>query len=154
MPINRAPFNALVDDTGNGLTGSIWNKAAIASVLLDPIDAMTIYGTFAPLDVSGAGLTFQSGTVGYWAKNNRIVFIWMQVLYPANSSGIPAYIGALPYVPRVPLGGFQGLGIARTWFNNPANGAFQALDLVTGGVKTNADLSGANVIVNSVYLTD
>jgi len=39
MGINRAPFNALVDDTGNGLTGSIWNKAAIQNVLLDPIDA-------------------------------------------------------------------------------------------------------------------
>jgi hypothetical protein len=37
--INRAPFNALVDDDGTGLVGSIWNKAQIQSVLLDPIDA-------------------------------------------------------------------------------------------------------------------
>jgi len=39
MPINRGPFNALVDDDGSDLVGSIWNKAAIQSVLLDPTDA-------------------------------------------------------------------------------------------------------------------
>jgi hypothetical protein len=39
MSINRAPFNALVDDDGSNTVGSVWNKAAIAGVLLDPIDA-------------------------------------------------------------------------------------------------------------------
>jgi len=43
MPINRAPFNALVDDSGNGTSGSIWNKAAIQNVLLDPIDAIPTF---------------------------------------------------------------------------------------------------------------
>jgi hypothetical protein len=38
MPIDRAPFNALVDDDGSNLVGSVWNKAAIASVILDPTD--------------------------------------------------------------------------------------------------------------------
>jgi len=37
--INRAPWTALVDDSGQNLDGSIWNKAAIQTVLLDPIDA-------------------------------------------------------------------------------------------------------------------
>jgi hypothetical protein len=37
--INRAPFNALVDDDGSGLTGTVWNKAQIKSVILDPADA-------------------------------------------------------------------------------------------------------------------
>ena len=41
MGINRGPWNALVDDDGSNLTGSIWNKAAIQTVLLDPIDAAT-----------------------------------------------------------------------------------------------------------------
>jgi hypothetical protein len=36
--LNRAWYNALVDDAGNGLTGTIWNKAQIAG-LLDSIDA-------------------------------------------------------------------------------------------------------------------
>ena len=39
MAINRAPFNALVDDDGSGLTGTLWNKAQIKAVILDPVDA-------------------------------------------------------------------------------------------------------------------
>ena len=39
MPINRAWFTALVDDTGTGTTGTVWNKAAISG-LLDAIDGM------------------------------------------------------------------------------------------------------------------
>lgn len=41
MPtLDRAPFNALVDDDGSNLIGSIWNKAAIASTILNPVDAV------------------------------------------------------------------------------------------------------------------
>jgi hypothetical protein len=39
MSINRGPFNALVDDDGTNTVGSIWNKAAIKDVILDPVDA-------------------------------------------------------------------------------------------------------------------
>jgi hypothetical protein len=42
MAINRAPFNALVDDNGTGTTGSVWNKAAIQGVILDPVDAAIV----------------------------------------------------------------------------------------------------------------
>jgi hypothetical protein len=37
--INRAPFDATVDDDGSGTTGTVWNKAQIQGVLLDPTDA-------------------------------------------------------------------------------------------------------------------
>lgn len=39
MAINRGPWNALVDDDGSNLVGSVWNKAAIKDVILDPADA-------------------------------------------------------------------------------------------------------------------
>lgn len=39
MPIDRTAFNALVDDDGTGTLGTVWNKAQIQGVLLDPIDA-------------------------------------------------------------------------------------------------------------------
>jgi len=42
MAINRAPYDALVDDNGTGLTGTIWNKAAIKNVILDPVDAALV----------------------------------------------------------------------------------------------------------------
>jgi hypothetical protein len=39
ITIDRTPFNALIDDSGNNLDGSEWDKDAIDTVLLDPIDA-------------------------------------------------------------------------------------------------------------------
>lgn len=38
MAIDRGPWTALVDDDGSNLVGSIWNKAAIKTVILDPTD--------------------------------------------------------------------------------------------------------------------
>jgi hypothetical protein len=39
ITINRNPWTALIDDSGQNLDGSLWDKAAIKGVLLDPIDA-------------------------------------------------------------------------------------------------------------------
>lgn len=39
MAIDRTNYNALVDSNGTPGHGSVWDKAAIASVLLDPMDA-------------------------------------------------------------------------------------------------------------------
>lgn len=63
MGINRAPFNALVDDDGTGQVGSVWNKAQIQGVLLDPIDAL----------VSGGWTTFActlTSDVGGWSSSS------------------------------------------------------------------------------------
>jgi hypothetical protein len=45
MAINRAPFNALVDDDGTNTVGSVWNKTQIKNVILDPADVA--YAPFA-----------------------------------------------------------------------------------------------------------
>jgi hypothetical protein len=53
MPINRAPFNALIDDDGSTTSGTPWNKTQIKNVLLDPVDAFVgnggVWGTYAPI---------------------------------------------------------------------------------------------------------
>jgi len=61
--INRAPWTALVDDSGNNLDGSIWNKGAIKDVLLDPIDA-----SLATLDSANATQDTKLGLIntGVW----------------------------------------------------------------------------------------
>ena len=58
--INRAPYNALVDDDGSGLTGTVWNKAQIKNVILDPADVA--YGRGMTLVHAVEAV---SGTVGY-----------------------------------------------------------------------------------------
>lgn len=60
MAIDRAPFNALVDDDGSGLTGSVWNKAAIQNVLLDPIDAQPL---FQPVPFNAANFRGTGGMI-------------------------------------------------------------------------------------------
>ena len=61
MAINRGPFNALIDDDGSGMTGSVWNKAAIQSVLLDPIDANPTW-----IDVPFNAANFGAGAPMTW----------------------------------------------------------------------------------------
>lgn len=156
MPINRAPFNALIDDNGTGLTGSIWNKAAIAGVILDPADAAytPTYGTFTPTDISGAGLAFQSGTKASWAKYGRIVFVWMQAVYPSTANATPAKIGTLPYPVRVPVGVAQGYGVMRLWWPGEGGTYVQPMSATVVSNLTNADLTASNNIFSLVYLTD
>jgi hypothetical protein len=42
MALDRTAYNALVDDSGSGTDGTILTKALLASVILDPVDAMLI----------------------------------------------------------------------------------------------------------------
>lgn len=53
-PINRAPFNALIDDNGTGLTGTLWGKDDIKDVLLDPIDVALAGAVAYPLSIGSA----------------------------------------------------------------------------------------------------
>ena len=71
--INRAPWNALIDDSGQNLDGTPWTKAQIKGVLLDPIDvalADVDDGTTkdAAQDTTIAGHTTQLGLIntGAW----------------------------------------------------------------------------------------
>ena len=128
MAINRAPYNALVDDNGTGTTGSVWNKAAIKSVLLDPIDA-TPATTQVASNVVGAQPAFAPGldsdTLIWWygatdmtlqglaagATGRRVTLINAggAVCYVANESPAAAVAnrlinkitgGATPIAPR------------------------------------------------------
>ena len=156
MAIDRTPFNALVDDDGSNLVGTIWNKAAIQGVLLDPIDTaiLPLYGTFTPTDQSGAALAFQGGTQGKYCTIDRIVFLWLQVVYPATSNGATARIGGFPHIVRSPVGVSQGYGATRAWWLQEGAVNLEAHDLTTFNPVTNAQVSGANLILSAVYLTD
>jgi len=64
MAIDRAPWNALVDDDGSNLVGTIWNKASIKTVLLDPTDAALLIaeGVWVDAPVNPADFTTASGS--------------------------------------------------------------------------------------------
>ena len=67
MAINRGPWNALVDDDGSNLIGSVWNKDAIKTVLLDPIDlamAAPVPWTYVSFNQPGTYHDFNPGIIG------------------------------------------------------------------------------------------
>jgi hypothetical protein len=157
MPINRGPFNALVDDSGNGLTGSIWNKAAIASVILDPADAAyaaaPIYGSFNLNDASGAGLTL-SNTLSFYLKIGKLVFITGQPVYPATGDTASATLGGLPFPAanlNPPGGGVSNWGHPKGFYI-PANSTIMLLTSpATGSSLRNVDCSSTNTVFIAVY---
>ena len=105
MAINRAPFNALIDDDGSGLTGTVWNKAAIQGVLLDPIDALIGDWQQVPFDASmfsavGANWIVNAGHIGQSAVN-KVGPLWMWRL-DVNGATIDAPTANL-YL-RIPFG--------------------------------------------------
>jgi hypothetical protein len=161
MAIDRGPWNALVDDDGSNLVGSIWNKAAIKTVILDPTDAafsalppsvVPTYGSFTPSDASGAGLVFGGGTVGTYAKVGRIVLAWMTVFYPATSSPANASIDGLPFAATGgSMGGYQIYGPIKLWSINGTKIAVN--NTTTGAQLTNTQMSGTISNVNLIYLT-
>jgi hypothetical protein len=75
MAIDRGPWNALVDDDGSNLTGSLWNKAAIKTVLLDPIDALvTPIGVWQAVPFNAANFGGMTVTAAQVVTNRYTLF--------------------------------------------------------------------------------
>jgi len=98
MAIDRGPWNALVDDDGSNLVGSIWNKAAIKTVILDPTDAaIAPYGVWLAEPFNAAhytGLTITAGQVNRnrYARIGKTL-IWNLGIDNATVVGAPTQIG-------------------------------------------------------------
>ena len=77
MPINRGPWNTLVDDDGSNLVGTVWNKDKIKTTILDPADAAI--ALLSPLCV-GPNLVAPALTVAethnYRPPNGENTVIW------------------------------------------------------------------------------
>lgn len=62
MALDRTWYNTLVDDSGSGLDGTIWNKAAVDS-LMDVIDAaLATLGVWTDVAYNAATFTASTGT--------------------------------------------------------------------------------------------
>jgi len=102
MGINRGPWNALVDDDGSNLVGSVWNKAAIQTVLLDPIDAAL--GTWVNVPFNIGNFANQPGITGAQILANSYTvigktLIWMMQQQGAPGSGTSQLILIPPVLP-------------------------------------------------------
>ena len=90
--INRAPWTALVDDDGSNLVGSIWNKDAIKTVLLDPIDAALLEPPPAPTTLQYSQLQFDlTGNYdNFRPPNGENAVVW--ILTPLVATNITGFL--------------------------------------------------------------
>jgi hypothetical protein len=106
MAINRAPFNALVDDDGTNTVGTVWGKQDIKDVILDPVDAAILPPVPATWALQwtlfgGSGLALGNGTIltNYTQEGKRIAFsfsISMGSTTNYTGSGAGFYAFTLP----------------------------------------------------------
>lgn len=104
MPIDRTNFNALVDDDGSGTKGSIWNKNAIQSVILDPTDAaLAGIGAWAPVTFSATDYGNMSVSAGNMVTN-AYCLVGKTLIWTVYLSGV-SISAAVPNVTVViPIG--------------------------------------------------
>jgi hypothetical protein len=158
MAIDRTPFNALVDDIGDGVSGSIWNKNAIKSVILDPVDAAE-FGSRVTVPFNAANFSASSGAWTVSAGNIIVneysvagkVMVWNLYCYLSTITGTPAnlYVTlpafSIPYV-----GQFWSPGWAAENGGVPVTGV-----MITGQDGTHlrvAKVSGANWVAGQNVL--
>jgi hypothetical protein len=161
--INRAPFNLLIDDPGDNLTGTVWGKQDIKDVLLDPIDAALAQvdsknytsGAWTPSDSSGAGLVYVSKT-GTWIRSGQMIVACGNVGVPSNASGAPVAIGGLvhPSIVGAPYwGGFMSYTTCNLLMTFPITGTVINAYAINGGPILNSQLAGQEIRFVIVYPT-
>jgi hypothetical protein len=115
------------------------------------------YGSWTPIDVSGAGLALVVGSASY-VKLDRLVFVRCLVTYPATASGASATIGGFPFIVDNNDAARQGwisfATTANARFFLPVNNATNAFIYQNAGVAaTNAQMSTAALFLSALYTT-
>ena len=85
MAIDPTAWNALVDDDGSNLTGSLWNKAAIKTVVLDPALQTLRYASGVSVNLPG-GTNYANLVV----PNGATSVVWF--LNPAAAMGVTGIV--------------------------------------------------------------
>jgi len=96
MAIDRGPWNALVDDDGSNLTGTVWNKDKIKTVILDPTDAAIAAMPWTKLQITvapGYQVNWNPGIVGHT--------ILQLASSPAGAIEITGFAPAAPFIGQI-----------------------------------------------------
>ena len=102
-------------------------------------------GTWTPIDISGASLTFTGVTANY-TRIGRMVIASCTLTYPSTVNGANALIGGLPFTANA-SGGSQGGNVVYTTVATLTHSITQAgsqnfsLNTASGGNVTNAGMS-------------
>jgi hypothetical protein len=120
MVLNPAWFNALVDDDGSGLTGTVWNKAVIKG-LTDNIDIelnKSVYqqAYWTPgLTSSGGGTPAFTARTGFYGLVGKLCVAEFSMAFSKGSLAAGAVYIQLPF-PGVGIGVTAG-SVDLPWFS-------------------------------------
>ncbi|RPH53727.1 MAG: hypothetical protein EHM89_19645 [Acidobacteria bacterium] len=149
MPINRAPWNALVDDDGSNLVGTIWNKDKIKTVLLDPIDVLVggVGGAWTVAPYVAGAFTGSAGMV--WTVEAGDVII----AYSLVNKTITVAIAINTSTVAAPLG--NTLNIASTMWGGVAakRPAYGAVAMLVNGAASPGFFQASGAVI-SVFKLD
>lgn len=115
----------------------------------------TTSSNWTPTDISGGGLTFTTAGCKY-AKVGSVVILLGQIIWPATADTNLATIGGFPLAPLSATYGGMSVG-----FTNlgaipmllVGGGGMAVYKASTGGLYTNAEMSGKSIIFSGTYLT-
>ncbi len=96
IPRNLANIAPHVAGSSGGITGLTFNATQSASAGANTLDDYE-EGTWTPVDVSGASLTFTVSSSPSYTKIGRLVIAAAIVTYPSTASGSTAKIGGFPF---------------------------------------------------------
>jgi hypothetical protein len=178
MALDRTWYNALVDDDGSGLTGSVWDKADIKN-LLDSVDAELtridtgISGPIVPfLQSYGGGTPVYASQLGTYVKTGKLLFVGGRVTLSSKGSlaagqlvlaGFPYAASASIYQAGLVIGYFTGLVTPVSMLTSNLNPSLGSANLFytpgAGGsgiaALTVADVNASfDLMFGGVYKTD
>lgn len=125
MPLDPAWYNALVDDTGTGTTGTVWNKAAIAGLLTNinneiaRLDAAQNFWTPTVRSANGGTPAYTLQT-GFYIRTGKLCWIGFKLAFTKGSLGAGGAISITVPFPIVASGAPFG-GITIPWFLGLSN---------------------------------
>jgi len=110
-------------------------------------------GTWTPTDASGAGLTFTVNSATY-VKIGRAVFFQCYIIFPATGSGLGIAIGGIPFTSSsIQTAPVYSSGTNAYTFVAQMTGSSFNIFSQAGAQQTNAQMSGAFMIITGMYNT-
>jgi hypothetical protein len=150
---------------GSNVTlSAAWALGADSAKINGPITATSIQfgtgtalstyqeGTWPPTDASGASLSLTVNSASY-RKVGKLVYVDLDVTYPANANGSQAKIGGLPFAPTNTINPLAYYGAGTGLWAIAGGGTTLNLYSFSTAAVTNATLSGQEIRASFTYST-
>ena len=145
--VPTAPTAAPGTNTTQIATTAFSAAAVTAAFTIAPV-------SWTPSDASGAALSLTNGGCSYVRISSSLVFVSFDITYPATANGSNAKIGGLPFTALAGRNSALTLGYNTQSAQLMVRSSTTTVEIYSGAgvAKTNANMTGANIIGSGLYL--